>query len=752
MTAVTRRRSLLLTAMILAAMETASSVQAETAVGKRLLSGEVELGLRAISGDDWSSAKYEEYREQRPGLFGNARLLLEDPDSGRYLRALLRDVGERDERYELELGRYGRSRLQAWYGELPHNWSNHGLTFFDPGTDEELVLGPLTSAPLRTRLRDGGVGLRIRTGRPWELEVDYRMLERRGTMPWSIGFGNPGDNFLNFARPVDETTHEVNAAGRWIGDGWNLEAGYTGSWFRNEIDRLVVPNFATSSTFGLAPEGQLSMAPDNGAHTFRLSGGADLPLAFPARIAGTVAYGWREQDDDFLCHTINDAIIGSRFARDDCPLVAENPIAGSFALPEDSLNGSIDTFLGNVVLTARPLRPLRITARYRIYDYNNDTSELRFIDHVENDTFATVDDARISVANSYRRHNASVEASLRVRKGLRLRTTYLFEQWERSGDRSVRKLDEHGGRIRLDWRPHARWQVRAGYEFGVRRGNGYDPFAHLRETVDVGGLSPAAASARVFPELRKYDQANRQRDRFDLDVHVSPTEAVTLGVFGRYEQIVYDDSDFGLLGDERLAVGGDLSWQLSDRVQLSSWYTFEDIKFEMQSRFRPRSFAAMPMIVDVCTPPARPDCNDWDGLQKDQVHNVGMRLDVALVPKLLDLALRYEFQHATAKSRADNDGVPQGIGFFPGTQGVATNYPGVGDVSHRLEASLAYHVSESLTTKLFYGYERFDLTDFRIDDLTVFGPMRPGETDVFLGERIDDYHAHIFGVSILYRF
>jgi hypothetical protein len=57
-------------------------------------------------------------------------------------------------------------------------------------------------------------------------------------------------------------------------------------------------------------------------------------------------------------------------------------------------------------------------------------------------------------------------------------------------------------------------------------------------------------------------------------------------------------------------------------------------------------------------------------------------------------------------------------------------------------------------------FEKFDLTDFKIDDLDPFMPnsnvngsgvVSPSR-DVFLGDRIEDYKAHVFALSLIYRF
>jgi hypothetical protein len=103
----------------------AGPVQADVDVAGARLSGEAEVGGRAITGEDWaSSSKYDEYREQDPGMFGSGSFLLENRTEPYWLRGWLFDVGERDERYELEGGRFGLYQFDLEYSELPHVYSN----------------------------------------------------------------------------------------------------------------------------------------------------------------------------------------------------------------------------------------------------------------------------------------------------------------------------------------------------------------------------------------------------------------------------------------------------------------------------------------------------------------------------------------------------------------------------------------------------------------------------------------------------
>jgi hypothetical protein len=691
------------------------------------LSGEIELGGRTVSGDDWHSSKYEEYRELRPGIFGSGSFLLENQEQPWYLRGQGDDVGERDESYRLELGRWGHYRLGFDYAELPHVFSNQVSSFLDdPGPDDVLLRSPLHSESLDFTLRQAGADLHVRPMTELEFDADYRLLEREGSRPWALGFGSPGGRFDNFAAPIDERIHEVNGGARWATETWSIEGGYTGSFFENRYDRVRAQRFDTTSADLV---GQISLAPDNAAHTFRLTGATDLPLDFPSRLSASLAYGLRKQDEDFLCHTINPAnpaIMGGGAPSDSCPFVTENPIAGTFHLPENSLDGDVRTFLANLVWTARPLQRLNLTARYRLYDYDNESDRLLFPDYVRSDVDnrSTQAFAHFSVPTEHRRHNASLDVALRAHEAVTLHAEPFWEQWERSDDREATRLYEWGGRFAVDARPRPWTQIRAGYEFGVRRHDDYDPFAVVDDLWVYPSVAfPAGPSDDFFPLLRNLDLADRKRQQVDLLGQVTPREDLSFTLTARYGEADYDGTSYGLTEQTSWSLGGETSWQPLEWLGLSTWYTYEEIRYEQQSRQRP------PTALDDFS-------QDWDSFSEDQIHNLGLRLDATVIPDRLDASVGYEIQHARGKNRSD--------GF------AAENYPGLRDVLQTLHATLDFHAREDLTLRLGYQIERFDLTDFRIDDLDPIEPVSPN--DLFLNSQIDDYTAHIVALSAIWSF
>jgi MtrB/PioB family decaheme-associated outer membrane protein len=715
--------------------------------------GDVEVGGRGVSGD-WGSAKYEEYREQRPGIFGNAQILLEGKEGRYYFEGMATDIAERDQHYEIASGRYGRYRLELEYDEHPHVFSNTARTLYTnqgggvltfPDATQAAIqaavgnaaksallataLGGATGVPLRFRLQTGRIGFFYRPQAELELDAGYWTQEKEGTRPFGMGFGSPGGNFADFAGPIDERTQEVTGGIQVARDTWSLRLDYTGSFYENDLDTMTVDNplrATDSATLG-SSRGRTDLAPDNSAHTIRLSGAATLPLGFPARFAGTFSYGMRFQNDSFIPHTINTAIAGP-----------------SLALPASSLDGEVRTLLANLVLTGRPHRDLNLAVRYRYYDYDSDIPILAFPGHVINDA-SLVNETRFNTPMDHHKQNAGLDASYRLARPATLKLGFEWEQWDRSDHREVIRTDEYTAKAAIDYKPTMWTLLRAGYQFGIRRGTDYNTFAHLAHSVEEVDLAGAELQSQSTL-LRKFDEANRIRNQVDLLGQVSPREDLTLTFTGGYGLTDYDDTTLGLTEDERWNVGADIGYRPLNWLSLSAWYTFENIQFKQDSRWRP---VVAGVTVD-------DPVNDWSSTSEDQVHTAGVGAEMVLIPDRLDASLSYVLEIAKAKTRAvgapGTTAVPDG--------GNAPDWPDIKDTLQTFIAALRYHLQKNLTLKAEYRFEHFNLSNFKTDGLNPFmassnvngsGVVSPS-TDVFLGDRVDDYVAHIIALSLIYRF
>lgn len=739
------------------------AARADVELGGATLSGRAELGARTVTGD-WSSAKWDEYRDLRPGLFGNLDFLLEDGARDDYLRGWLTKIGEGDERYELEAGRWGLGRLRLFYGELPVPLSDQARSPYR-GSSEDLRLPPgfqgrvgsfggaLRSSVLRSELsptpaqslgwdlRKGEADLSFQPLPGLELAAGYTQWDREGTSPLGLGFGSPGGNFVRVAAPKSEQIHEVTAAIRMAREIWNLEFEYIGSWFENDYDALRVDNPLTPVDGSAGARGQISTNPDNEAHNFQLTGSLALPVGVPARLTVTGAYGVREQDEDFLPHTINRVARGM-------------PTANLLGLPQDSLDGNVDTWLANVLLTVEPHEDVDFDAHYRYYRLSNDTDAIVFPAHVVNDQ-SSISGPLIADPNSYTRHNADASIGWQVADPVRLELGYAFEKWLRDESRNVRETDEHGGHVAVDVVAGPKLRLNARYELGVRRKDSYDPFAALRNSHPAAELTEDDLLNFQLDELRKYSQADRIRQEAGLIATWIPCEELDLTLSFNWAQNDYDNTLYGLKDHEAYSAGIDLGYQPTKWLRLFGGYAYEVSEYRIRGRFRPRSFFGSVTPVDDFK-------NDWSTDSEDRAHFFNLGGTIGLIPDRLELEFAYLIQHAEAQSRSQgrNGFVMAPPPTTSGDGGNAPSYPDIEDTYQSLQAVARYRLDERWTLKGGWRWEKFATTNFKLDDLDPFearsnvdgsGMVSPS-TDIFLGHRVGDYDAHLFMMSVEFAF
>jgi MtrB/PioB family decaheme-associated outer membrane protein len=732
-----------------------SPARADTDVGPVRASGELTGGYRALAGH-WGSSKFSEYRDLLPSGFGNGWLLVEDKDQRYFFGGEADYVGEMDQRYDLSAGRYNWFRVETFYEQFPHDFSNETSTLYlnagsgnlllPNSVQSEIQTAPTTAlksaaleralaasahVDLEFRYRQTGVRFVFQPLPELEMSAGYRLQERQGTRPWSLGFGSPGNNFANVAGPIDERIHELTSGIAYNREDWNLQLNYLGSWYENDLDSLVVDNplrVTDNATQG-AYRGRISLAPDNSAHTLSLTGAVKLPFDFPARLTGTVGTSRRFQDEDFLPHTINSRIMSP-----------------ALALPRNDLDGEVQTWFGNFRLAARPTKKLNITGNYRIYDLDNKSPTLTFPGHVLNDRTLVVED-RMTTPNDYLVQNADVEASYRLFKNRAKATAgFAWEQWDRDNHREVALTNEYIGKLGLDVKISDWAKIRAGYQFGIKRGSDYRTFAHLTHTVISS--DDVAFSQSQSTQLRKYDEADRDRNQFEFQVDLDPRSDLSLGWTTTYTDDDYVHTPLGLTGYHGWAFGGDAEYRPFRWLTLTPFYTYELYQYEQNDLWRP--------VVSGATVDS--PLNDWESTSLDRVFTAGAGANIDLIEEKLDLQLYYLIQHATGEtlaSAAAGQAPPTGA-----DGGNAVNFPELRDIYHVMNATLNYHMKNDVTLHLGYSYERFNLTNFTINDLRPFMPdsnvsgsgVITPSTDIFLGNRVGNYSAHIMMLSASYRF
>ncbi len=712
---------------------------------QHVISGGAELGGRQFNGT-LSSSKFTEYRDLPAGMFVNAfSLNLMNTGHVHFLSLGGSHVGQQDQNFAAQLGVRGRFKLELEWGQAPHNYTNTARTVFtNPGSGElvmpdllqnrlrtilttdlnprvsgvqfdtlaitDLVLGSARGVDVVSRRDRGKATLNYSPTEELDVKVHYSNEQRSGTKP--LG-GNFGFNPVELLEPTDYRTQEVLTSLEYAAKGGNVQLGYSASLFDNNVDVLVWDNpFREIDAVNNPSRGRTDLYPNNTAQKVSFSGAANLPSS--TRLMATVSYGWRRQDDRFIPFTINAALDTLRnFPR----------------LPAASLNGKVGTTLVNFSLTNRSSSSVWLSARYRFFDYNNQTPGLVFPGYVGYDNNVSSVQRR-NVAIGYKKMNASADATLRPMRDVSLKVGYERENWDRT-HRDAEKTEENIYKASLDYTPRSGLLLRTSYSFGAKKTPHYDWEEVAHEAFPVG--EPAGTLGQL-PQLRKFDMATRDRNRANVLAQVTPSDRVTFTTSFGLANDRFKESEYGLRRNRSNNVSFDVSLSPTYDLALFASYTRENFNYAMRSRQRVPQAGA--------TPANDTPNNDWGSDLKDAVNTFGAGLSWSAVPEKVDVSLDFSSSDAKgiiATKALGNSATP---GFLVTT---AQDYPDTRSRLHQLRSSVGYRLSEHFTQRLEYRFERYKESYFNQDVMTPYMlPVDPGTAGgVFLGARQPGYSAHI---------
>jgi MtrB/PioB family decaheme-associated outer membrane protein len=709
------------------------------------LEGEVEAGVRLLPDEpsDSRRGKFEEYRDITEGLFlPNLRLRLFTEDERYWAELGGSKWGQEDQEFSLEGGRLGLWEAGFSWDQIPHIYSTTARLLATESAPGVLTL-PTPRPNLfahNTADRLDEVSQRWDTARVFftltptpdlDLHVQWTRIKKDGDRPFGVAMSSPGGNFYEVLEPIDQTIHELRLAATLAREQWQIQGAYTFSLFDNSLKSLVVDNPCFGLTAALAAGGcagdatgaqrtsLMSLAPDNMAHTLSLAGGVNLPMR--TRINANVSYSLRLQDESFVAHTINPAISNA-----------------ALALPQNSLDGMVGIFLLNVQASTRPLRPLTLTAKYRLFDYH-DTSDEPILDaHVVNDRTLALD-PRQPHRFSYTKQNADVDAKWRFGPPLAVTIGGGWERWDRVNHREVPTSDEFYGKAALDVTPTDWFLGRLTYKPSFRRIDDYITTAHASHVV-VEELTPSDIAQGQSFLLRKYDEADRDRQRVDLMLQFFPTNAFTATVSGSARKDDYIDSPLGLQDATGWSAGLDLGWTPLERVAFSAGYVHEEIYEKQRSRSRP---------VTGSTTFDFPDF-DWISNNTDTIDTFHVGATVGVIPKVLDFSIGTSYSYALGRVETRNPGTLTSGTAAQRETARAKRFPAFEDQLLRIDTGLRYYFWKAWSASLGYAYETFQKNDWRTDRLS---PFLPGiSSSIWLGNDARNYDAHIVTLTLGYRF
>ena len=652
-------------------------------------SGELDVGMGAVSDDSFKFGEYTGLHEKGGYLIGNARLLYRsEEEDARYYDLYASDLGLDSRSVAIGGGRQGHYELFLDYDELPHFISDSAATpfggvgsntlslpsgWFRSGTTAGMsaLAAGLRGVGLETQRKRLGLGARLFQGPRWEYKLNFRREDREGARRAGGAFFFSSAQLV---RPIDYETDEVDASIAYNSRKLQVQLAYYGSIFRNADESLTWDNPFTPLVAG-ANRGQLASPPDNQFHQAMVSVG--YQFSDRTRATGDVAIGRMTQDERFLPATLN-------AARGD-------PVS----LPRTSLDGEVDTLTANFRLSSAVTDKLRLSGSYSYNDRDNQTPQAAYT-WVTTDTFLNPA-TRTNLPYSYTRNVLKLDADYRLPKDTRLLAGYEYNAYKRDFQ-EVDKTEEDSLwaklKVRIDYKTHLSFK----YTYANRDASGYSP---------VSEIGPPEN-----PLLRKYNMADRTRDSVGAYASLSPTESVTFGAGADYINDDYDNSDVGLIHGRELNLSADVSLLLSEKTSMSLFLNREKIE-SLQKGSQTYSTA------------------DWSAENDDTVTTAGIGIKYQAIEEKLDIGADFARSHSRGEISVSG-----------------SQFPDLDTELDTIKLYATYRLKDDMSLHAAYWHERYDSDDWALDGVA---PDTVGNV-LSLGETSPSYNVNAVALSLRYKF
>jgi MtrB/PioB family decaheme-associated outer membrane protein len=654
------------------------------------LVNEVEIGIRGTAfGSNSDQARYQRYRDVRDGATFDRLRVYKDTDSHRY--SLQADhVGYRDQRFSASYMNYGKLKASFQWNQIPLFYSNETRTLYDTSAPGNLTLNDgvqtgiqnktltLSTAlnganlfDLRTRRDVADFALTYSATPNIDVNVRFRNTQKTGAQPWGGSFGISNAIATEMPVPIDHRTTEFGSFLEYANDHGYARFGYDGSFFRNSITTLTWDNpsrIADSATAGPL-QGRMSLWPNTEMNTVHAAGGLNLPGHSHA--TAFLSVGSLTNNNPLLPYTINTALVSPALAR-----------------PNSDVSARVTAM--NYAFTTRPVSMLWFSARYRQYEFDNRTVPFETTNNVNYDTTIVALNAESEPFGSTR-HTFDADASFTPVRHVGFRAGYTREEVDRTY-RIVEKTTEDIVRASVDLTGLSWLTVRGVFEHGTRAGSA------------VNGLELLAIGEQ--PSLRQYDVADRNQNRFNAIVQITPLSQFSLNASAGIGAQDYPGTNFGLRNNDNHVYSVGFDFVPSDAVSLGASYGYEKYTALQASRTANPLPANTVANLNDPTQQFNDPRRDWTDDSADRVRTITASMDLIKILRKTDIKVAYDYSRAESTytyGLAANTVIAAPVPLTP-----VTNELQRGTIDGR------YFLSPRFAVGLVYWFDQYKVQDFAL--------------------------------------
>jgi MtrB/PioB family decaheme-associated outer membrane protein len=550
----------------------------------------------------------------------------------------------------------------------------------------------------------------------------YTHTTRAGTLPYGGTFGF--SNAIELPAPIDNRLEDVNASAEYAHGDLMVRGGYTGSFFHNNITEYVwdnpyrvsdqTPVTGTQPNVSSLPfQGRMPTSPSS--NYFALNGTASYKLPSRSRVTAYVSRGWLK---DVSATTIMPQTINT--------VLLTQP---GISTPERAtVDGQGDTKTFNLTFTSKPKNVVDINARYRYYTYDNLTPLFGYASRVNYDT-AIATGANETEPFGITRKTFDIDGRFLTKGGLSAGVGYT----RNDDDRTFRIFEssaENTFRLVGDMIATKYATVRAKYEHSTRTGTVEDEV--FRDQTGCAA-APAPCNDTVATAehagLRRFDVADRNRDRFTFIGTTSPTGTVLVtGSFATGNDD-YPNSDFGLLSNKHYIYSIGVDQSPMEGVMYGLSYNYEHYHGLAQSR---QNGSSLPN-ADFSNP-----AFDWSTDSLDQIHSLIANL--GYTKGKYGAKFYYDFNKSTSTYTYVDIGSKQ-----PVPAQLAPVKSSLHDVTFDVTRDFSAHLGVGFS----YWYEKYTVDDFALDPQAI--PRLDLNGSLLIGYAYQPYTAQTFWGRVFYK-
>lgn len=665
------------------------------------LSGDISVTGVIREGND-TSAKFNEYRDIRDGVYGSINLKYDTPKQ--YIFFESKDIAYHTQSYLLEGGRWDMFSLALYYNEIPHNFTYDARSLYEgvgtkvltyPGATPVTDPTGWNTFDYSVRRKNMGAGLKFDYLNPFYLDVHVDQQRKSGVYPLGAAGTSPGGIAIELPVNINYTTNNIKLETGYSTKPLFLSVNYLYSRFQNDDGLQYFRNPANADTASATDA--LSLPPENDYSKFGFKGGVALP--FNSKVS---------------------VDLSSARARSSAKL-ADSYVANvpggltGITLSSPYFNGNVSTDQLNLALTSNPKPFFNAKIFYKYYNKDN-----------KSDIITTTDGAEVQNNHlfDYRKNIYGIEAGLKLPAQFRITAAYSFTKTERAREDLPKNRDNLID-LGLKWSALKFMNVKVGYEL-------------LDRAAEFG--VPMAPVVDLETWVRRFDAAAQIRNTYKASVEFYPLDTLSLNIGYKYKQSDYKDTILGLTNMKTQEVNADVNWQIHKRVRLFGYFDFEQRTLEQFQR-------QTTVADDPATSPTATAFN-WTSASKENSYGYGVGADISIITDKLTLNL----SHNSIKSDGTVDytylrgavALPVGQTQDNIDLNIWDNYQ-----LNNFVAKATYQVTKMVAVTGAYAFESFLYDDSQYNNYLYV----PGTTGYMTGAYANQsYRTHVVFVSVNVKF